>query len=220
MRYTLKKYALELEQAFLKERKAYAEAANRQIEAESKRRSAEHFEETFKGEKAAKIAYAEAALVKANAEFDNVSRECWANFQREKKRLTEELQQAVYADSLVNPNRVDEVTLELLKSGVCGADDYISLLNRFDGNSTMRRLIGKYASDAASSSEEVAERSKLEYAARTANEQSNNIMNSWNELCSMADTLTGQANGQAERSYTLHMNEQWEQLVAPVIAEL
>ena len=220
MRYTLKKYALELEQAFLKERKAYAEAANRQIEAESKRRSAEHFEETVRGEKAAKIAYAEAALVKANAEFDNVSRECWANFKREKKRLTEELQQAVNADSLVNPDRVDEVTLELLKSGVCRADDYMKLLDRFDGNSTMTRLIGKYAADAAANAADSVSRSQYEYIATSVNGADEAIMQSWQNICDIADTLTGQLHGRGERTYTLHMNAQWEELAAPVIEAL
>lgn len=107
MKFKLNKYAEELEEAFKEARTAYQKAESNLSDAEERRRKAEYFEEKFIGEKAAKIAYADEA-----------------------------------------------------------------------------------------------------------------IMQSWQNICDIADTLTGQANGQAERSYTLHMNEQWEQLVAPVIAEL
>ncbi len=216
----IKRNAQKLENAFKEARAAYQKAENNLSEAEERRRRAEYFEEKFIGEKAAKIAYADAALKQAKAEFDTVSCECWQNFQREKKRLTAELQNAVHADSLVDPDMVDAVTLELLKSGVCRADDYMKLLDRFDGNSTMTRLIGKYAADAAASAADSALRSQYEYIAVTANGADKAVMQAWGNICEIADTLTGQLHGKGERTYTLQMNAQWETLAAPAIEAL
>ena len=220
MKFKLNKYAEQLDSAFKAARASYKKAESNLSDAEERRRKAEYFEEKFIGEKAAKIACADAALKQAKAEFDAVSCECWQNFQREKKRLTAELQDAVHADSLVDPDKVDAVTLELLKSGVCRADDYMKLLDRFDGNSTMTRLIGKYAADAAANAADSVSRSQYEYIATSVNGADEAIMQSWQNICDIADTLTGQLHGRGERTYTLHMNAQWEELAAPVIEAL
>lgn len=220
MKFKLNKYAEKLEIAFKKARTAYQKAENNLSEAEERRRRAEYFEEKFIGEKAAKIAYADAALKQAKAEFDAVSCECWQNFQREKKRLTEELRNAVHTDNLVDPDKVDAVTLELLKSGVCRADDYMKLLERFDGNSTMTRLIGKYAADAAASAADSTSRSQYEYIATSVNGADKAVMQAWGNICDIADTLTGQLHGKGERTYTLQMNAQWETLASPAIEAL
>lgn len=216
----IKQYADELEQAFLKARSEYAEAANQLDAAESRRNKANFMTETYFGEKAAEIALADAVLKRAKAQFDAVSVDCWAVFKKEQKRLTEEFSNAVHADSLINPSNVDVATLELLKSGVCGVDDYKALLSRFDGNSTMTRLIAKYAADAAESATNTAERSEYGLMARTAADADNAVIQAWENICSISDRLSGQSHGKAERSYVQQMNAQWEQLAAPMIEAL
>ena len=58
----LNKYAEELEEAFKEARTAYQKAESNLSDAEELRRKAEYFEEKFIGEKAAKIAYADAIM--------------------------------------------------------------------------------------------------------------------------------------------------------------
>ena len=64
-----------------------------------------------------------------------------------RKELAAELDDAFTVD----PAALDTATLELLKSGILNASEYVKLLNAAQSanNPTMVRLIGKYAQDAA-----------------------------------------------------------------------
>lgn len=68
--------------------------------------------------------------------------------------LRAELAEKLAADTAAAPERLDMVTLELLKSGILSASEYGNLLHKaeLDNNYTMRRLIAKYAGDSAKDS--------------------------------------------------------------------
>lgn len=72
--------------------------------------------------------------------------------------LRKELAADVGAAFRADPAQIDSATLELLKSGICTPDEYADLLNKAaaGGNSTMVRLIGRYAEDAAAAATEKA----------------------------------------------------------------
>lgn len=51
--------------------------------------------------------------------------------------------------------------MELLKAGVLTVEDYYSLAERYEGNSTMLRLLGKYALDESIASGDIKEAAAL-----------------------------------------------------------
>ena len=67
------------------------------------------------------------------------------------KAVGKELQKAVSDRFTADGSQVDSGTLELLKSGILKAHEYISLYDRAKkaGNNTMMRIIGKYAGEGA-----------------------------------------------------------------------
>lgn len=64
-----------------------------------------------------------------------------------RRELAAEINEAYAAD----PAAMDSNTIELLKSGVLNADEYVRMFEKAEneGNHTMARMIGKYADDAA-----------------------------------------------------------------------
>lgn len=164
---------------------------------------------------AATVAQREAQLRLARANLKEETAAAWGEFATTKARLTADLRAAVAADSAVNPNDVDAATMELLKSGVCRGSDFEALARRFDGNSTMTRLIGKYASDAAQNAHSAEERGRLQYIATNARTASDGILEAWDNLCSMCDAASGQKLPNAEPAYIQRMNAVFDSEIAP-----
>lgn len=67
------------------------------------------------------------------------------------KKIRGELVAELDADYAVDPKNLDPATLELLKSGIMQPDEYSRLMDEAveSGNSTMARIISKYASERA-----------------------------------------------------------------------
>lgn len=63
--------------------------------------------------------------------------------------VRQELAEALDAEYAADPSALDGRTLELLKSGILTDSEYVRLMNNAAGNTTMQRIIGKYAADAA-----------------------------------------------------------------------
>ena len=59
--------------------------------------------------------------------------------------LRAELAEKVRTASLVNPDDVEPLALELLESGVMKADDFAALAERYSENPTMLRLVALHA---------------------------------------------------------------------------
>lgn len=212
------KYAKMLEASFLEKRKEYAAAADALAKAEKNKEIAYAVvTEKYIGERAVKRARADAALTEAKANFDNVSRTVWADFDREKNRLTDELHAAIRADAVVNPDAIDANTVELLKAGVCSADDYAALFNRFDGNGTMIKLLTKHAEQAAHNATDDGERARLNVLCHNAKAADSAIEKAWDSLVYTANICSGQAHGRGERGYTQTMNNRFEELAGAMI---
>lgn len=93
---------------------------------------------------------ARANVEKAKADFDEARRGLTANV--DQIRATRDgLAAALDAEFAMDPAKLDMATLELLKSGILIAGDYTRLMQTAQEaeNSTMIRLIGKYADKAA-----------------------------------------------------------------------
>lgn len=166
---------------------------------------------------AANIAQREAQLRIAKAFLKEENSAAWAEFATIKNKLTADLRAAVAADNAVNPADVDGATLEILKSGVCRGSDFEALARRFDGNATMSRLIGKFASDAAQNAADAAERGRLQYIASAAKTASDGVIEAWDGLCSMCDACSGQRVPNADPAYIQRMFAAFDTEVAPTL---
>jgi len=119
-------------------------------------------------EKIARVAHAEADYAEKKAVYE-AARKKFEGSLNDLRGIRSELEKAIDADNMANPDDLDSNTLELLKSGILKPSEYGSLLEKFGGNATMSRMIGSYAE--ARSKEDgrsVEDRAALNYVARNA----------------------------------------------------
>lgn len=210
-------FGTDLKAAFVEARERYANALEKVEDAERMLSRAKGDTAHTADVVAANIAQREALLSIAKANLKAENSAAWIKFSVIKNRLTAELREAVAADNAVNPNDVDAATMELLKSGVCRGSDFEALARRFDGNNTMTRLIGKYASDAAQTATDASERGQLLSIASTARTASDGILEAWDSICSMCDACSGQRVPNADPAYVLRMHAAFDAEVAPAL---
>lgn len=101
-------------------------------------------------EYAAKSARAQADYLEAEQAFKQAKShlvECESDIKNIRKELAAEIDKHYSAD----PSALDSNTMELLKAGILKPNEYSRLMQtaKENGNHTMARVIGKYASDAA-----------------------------------------------------------------------
>lgn len=103
----------------------------------------------------AKYARIEADYQESKTEYENLRREMQYYKIDGLKPIRQELEKAVSEAFAVNPEHLDNATVELLKSGIMKPDEYSRLMNKAiaDNNPTMARLIAKYASDRAAATD-------------------------------------------------------------------
>lgn len=213
------KYAMQLKNRFIEAREEYASAYAKVTAADEAVNKAKNMTERFIGEKAAKIAAAEGNAKLALAEFNRVSEEVWANFNREKQRIGAELAEAVRADTRLDPDTIDGNAVKLLEAGVMTARDFEDFANKYQGNNAMLALIAKYAGDIADNeSMDFETRAPYLHVARYAKESAKgNTMQAWEQLSSVCDTMSGQAHGKGEPNYVTAMNNRFEELAGAMI---
>ena len=92
----------------------------------------------------------QAAWEAFKAAFDAAKR-AFASHTSEIQAMRKDLAADLEKEYSVNPAALDSNTLELIKSGIMNAGEYMRLLKEAQaaGNHTMARMIGKYAADAA-----------------------------------------------------------------------
>ena len=123
------------------------------------------------------------------------------------------LEQDVRISSTVDPDDVDTNTIELLKSGVLGADNYYSLVDKFDNNQTMLRLIAKYAKEAAAEANKDSQtRMALNVLCSEIGDGKNKTIRAFDDLCQMSKYCSGRAGGRYSDNHAINMAEKWEQL--------
>ena len=103
----------------------------------------------------------------AKAAFDVVQRE-YADTVKEVEKIRAELVNAIEADYIVDPEQLDNNTLELMKSGVLKPADYERFMNDAleNENHAMVRMIAKYAEEASKALETSGVEQKTYYEGR------------------------------------------------------
>ena len=143
-------YAQRLNTAFKEAREEYMEAWNKLQAAKKANADAQAWMvETYRGENSLRRQRAKAALLEAEHTFKAAERRVWDEFDRQKAAIRDDLEKEVRASSTVDPDTIDTNALELLKSGILTADDIFSMVDKYDSNITMLRLISKTAKELA-----------------------------------------------------------------------
>ena len=207
-------YAKKLDDAFKAARDEFSTAYNNLQSAKQDNDAARVWrEETYKGENELRRQIAKGNLLKAEQALRATETRVWADFDRQKAWIRSDLEKAVRANSAANPDVVDANALELLKSGILTADDYFTLVDKYDNNPTMLRLIAKYAQEAASNKDTDAKtRGALYMLADQCRNGKNRIMRSFDDLCRISDYCSGRAGGRYSSGHAASMADKWEQL--------
>lgn len=125
------------------------------------------------------------------------------------ENLKQELSQAVSAATLVDPAAVDANALALLNSGIMKAADYRHMLDHFADNPTMRRMIGKYAGEAAAAARDNRQESAALRAVHIeAGRDSYSVIDTFNALADASIRYLG-ASAPDRHTYSLQMQSHW-----------
>lgn len=155
----------------------------------------------------------------------NMSKETmrlWDRFRAERRTIRAELENAIKAAGLANPDEIDSNALELMKSGVLNSSDYAALAERFDKNSTMLKLIAKHAHEAAEAARAAgnnSERSALNSVYTACKDGDSAVLRMFDSLSEVSDYCRGERY-EGDRSRPEHiaaMSDRWEGFTAAAI---
>lgn len=152
---------------------------------------------------------------KARAAFDLIDNSVWADFEREMEEIGKALKSAFAKVNQARPEDIDRAGLELLNSGILTVDDLGALLDRYEDNPTMRRLIAQHVEKLLKDTNDTQTRRELIAVRQKA--VANDIMDAWKNLEDTARICTGQAHGKGEPRYVLSISSQWEKLTENTI---
>lgn len=168
------------------------------------------------------MAKAKIALVEAQQAFEKNGSAAWDVFNEKRAELRRGLESEVRASNIADPDKIDSTALELLKSGIMTAEDYKQMAAKYDGNSTMTRLLSKFARDAAGVSDNVREKAALNAIAVTCADGLSSTMRQWDAL----EKISARCSGQAREGRTsapaqiVAMSGHWEELTAEALENL
>ena len=200
-------FAKELDAAFKVARQEYVEAWDKLRAARDAHRMA------WGGDierKRAELEYQEAELA-----FKEAEARIWPEFNRLRADLRAKLESEVRGGSLADPDAVDLKGMKLLESGTLSADDFYSLVDKYDDNPTMLRFVAKYAKETADDmdSTQAKDRGALYQLYRVCSQGQGRTMRAWDELSHIADYCSGQARARRDTpAHTISMRKWWEQL--------
>ena len=215
-------YAQRLDVAFKTAREEYMEAWNQLPAAQKAERDAQAWRaETYRGENDLRRQRAKAELLEAEHTFKATESRVWAEFDRQKEAIRRELESDVRASSTVDPDAIDANALELLKSGILTADDVFSLVNKYDANVTMLRLISKHAKELADDKNTDAKtRGQLYVLCSQIGNGKNSTMRNFSDLVEISNYCSGRGGGGAQRTtpaHTVAMAGKWEELASTAV---
>ena len=216
-------YAQRLDVAFKTAREEYMEAWNQLQAAQKAERDAQAWRaETYRGENDLRRQRAKAELLEAEHTFKATESRVWAEFDRQKEAIRRELESDVRASSTVDPDAIDANALELLKSGILTADDVFSLVNKYDANVTMLRLISKHAKELADDKNTDAKtRGQLYVLCSQIGNGKNSTMRNFDDLVEISNYCSGRGGGGTQRTTPAHttaMSQKWEQLSGDMVS--
>ncbi len=216
------KYAQRLDTAFKTAREEYMEAWNQLQAAQKANTDAQAWRaETYRGENDLRRQRAKAELLEAEHTFKATESRVWAEFDRQKEAIRRELESDVRASSTVDPDAIDANALELLKSGILTADDVFSLVNKYDANVTMLRLISKHAKELADDKNTDAKtRGQLYVLCSQIGNGKNSTMRNFSDLVEISNYCSGRGGGGTQRTtpaHTVAMAGKWEELASTAV---
>lgn len=210
-------YAKRLDTAFKTAREEYKEALNKLQAAQKANTDAQAWRaETYRGENDLRRQRARAQLLEAEHTFKAAESRVWAEFDRQKEEIRRDLESEVRATSTVDPDAIDTNALELLKSGILTADDVFSLVDKYDSNITMLRLISKTAKELADDKNtDTATRGQLYMLCSRIRNGRNSTMRNFDDLVEISNYCSGRGGGGLHRAtpaHTVAMAGKWEEL--------
>lgn len=215
-------YAQRLDVAFKTAREEYMEAWNQLQAAQKANTDAQAWRaETYRGENDLRRQRAKAELLEAEHTFKATESRVWAEFDRQKEAIRRDLESDVRASSTVDPDAIDANALELLKSGILTADDVFSLVNKYDANVTMLRLISKHAKELADDKNTDAKtRGQLYVLCSQIGNGKNSTMRNFSDLVEISNYCSGRGGGGTQRTtpaHTVAMAGKWEELASTAV---
>lgn len=208
-------YGQRLDEAFKAARDEYAKSWEKFQEARNRFEEAQKWHSgESQAERELSVAKAKISFVEAQQDFERVAPAIWATFNQTRAELRKGLEKEARENSLADPSAIDNGALELLKSGIMGPDDFYKMAERFDGNSTMTRLLAKFAKDAAENTDDRKSRAALNEIALTCADGLGSVMRSWDSISTIADYCSGQTHRGRRNSpeQVIAMGKWWEEL--------
>lgn len=148
-----------------------------------------------------------------------MSARVWDNFKATRRTIRAELEQAVRAANIANPDAIDNNALELMKTGVLSPADYSAFMERFDSNHTMLKLVGHYAAEAAKTTDSRREAATLNAIALDCQSGEGAVMRAFDDLSKVSDYCRGERyEGDKFRpGHTANMSEYWDSLAGEAV---
>ena len=215
-------YAKRLDTAFKTAREEYMEAWTKLQAAQKANTDAQAWRaETYRGENDLRRQRARAQLLEAEHTFKAAESRVWAEFDRQKEAIRRDLESEVRATSTVDPDAIDTNALELLKSGILTADDIFSMVDKYDSNITMLRLISKTAKELADDKNtDTATRGQLYMLCSRIRNGRNSTMRNFDDLVEISNYCSGRGGGGTQRTtpaHTVAMAGKWEELASTAV---
>ena len=211
-------YARKLDTAFKEARSEYNTAFRALQEAQQASRDANAWKPGDSAEeKQIRTTRAALKLHDAEATFDEVM-----EFVQEVigmiRTIRAELEQAVRAANIANPDEIDNNALELMKTGVLSPADYSAFMERFDSNHTMLKLVGHYAAEAAKTTDSRREAAALNAIALDCQSGEGAVMRAWDSISAISDSC-GDGDGYRRKSpgVIVSMSEKWDDLAGEAV---
>lgn len=176
------------------------------------------------GQDALKKQIAALELEEATKNMREETARLWDRFRAERRTIRAELENAVKAAGIANPDEIDGNSLELMKSGVLDPADYAALAARFDQNSTMLKLIAKHAHEAAEAARAAgnnSERSALNSVYIACKDGDSAALRMFDSLSEVSDYCRGERydGDRARPEHIAAMIDRWEHLTAAAIED-
>ena len=214
-------YAKQLDAAFRTARDEYAKSyAELQAAQQANEDAGAWRPDDDAANKQLRTATAALDLNRAAAEFKIAGGRIWAEFDVKCKELRKGLEKAVQKDGLANPEAIDANALELLKSGVLTVEDYSAFSEKYSGNSTMLKLVAKYALEASEKTDDVEDAAALRILSDNCKAGMGTVLRAWNELEGVASYCSGRGGSSRtaiDPTHIISMGKWWEELAGQSI---
>ena len=202
-------YARKLDTAFKEARSEYNTAFRALQEAQQASRDANAWTPgDSPEEKQARIDGAAVRLHDAEAAFSETRIRIWTDFKTTRRTIRAELEQAVRAANIANPDAIDNNALELMKTGVMTSGDYAAFVKKYGNNHTMLRLISHYSAEAAKAQDNSGEAVALNAISEACQSWKGKVLQKYDDLSDYCGNITGHE----EPDEVSRVSEKWDEL--------